>query len=146
MPAATESPVLPRPYSPRPPPCAPDSAPTSAIHKLSSISMATADQTHPNHPLCKLYVTDFPVDICFICRCPYIVPDPAPLPRNQTRLRIRRGIESSVYGNTARLNHRASPPEKLLSHHPLQCVHPVDLQKCSALPRPTSRAPHPGVS
>lgn len=112
--------VLSCPAPTAPPPSshsAPDSAPTSAIHRLRSISMATADQTHPDagvqHPLCELYVIDFSVDIWFICPCPYLVPDPVTPPpplSNQTRRRyseIRRGIESSIFGNAARLNHRA---------------------------------------
>ncbi|KAI3369144.1 hypothetical protein L3Q82_026105 [Scortum barcoo] len=85
-PLQTSSSSFPPPHT-----SAPDSAPTSAKNRLSSISMATADQTHPDpgvqHPLCKLYVTDFPVDRWFIC--PHIVPDPAtPLLRPpQTRPR-----------------------------------------------------------
>ncbi|TKS65186.1 hypothetical protein D9C73_028521 [Collichthys lucidus] len=92
MPAATESPVLPRPYD-LPPPTplfAPDSAPTSAIHRLSSISMATADQTHPHpgvkHPLCELNVIHLPVDVGRL----QIVPDPP----KKTQSRLSRGGSS----------------------------------------------------
>lgn len=121
--SCNREPCLDQPLQPSSP-FAPDSTPTSAIQRLSSISMATADQMHPNpnvkHPLCKPYVIDFPLDMWYICQCPCIVPDPVPLlPPKLARLRNLWGDWVYDFRNAARLDHRASRLKRLHTVHTL---------------------------